>query len=404
MLRAASLLDEIRRLPAAAWILFAGTFINRFGSFVLPFLVLYLTGEGYAPGSAGIAAGAYGVGLFAATTIGGHLADRIGRRNTIALSMFSAAAAMIALSQAKGLPLITLCSFAAGMTSELYRPASSALIADLVPQGQRVTAYAMYRLAINAGFAFGTATAGFLADRSFLLLFVGDAATSALFGVVALLFLPHGVRSAHADSGWIPALRSATSNRPFMFFLLAAVFITCVDFQMASTFALHVRDQGLSNQTYGFLVSLNGAIIILCEIWLTRVTQLASPRTVIAIGFLLQGIGFALTGVAHTAGALAATVVVWTAGEMIFAPVSGAFVADLSPEQFRGRYMGLWGLTWSIGMTLGPLFGTLIYQTSPPLVWALCGIFGVVSAGIVFTMIPVRTGMTPAKGAQEPAL
>jgi MFS family permease len=142
-------------MPAPAWVLFGGTFVNRFGSFVLVFLVLYLREKGFSPAEAGTAVGAYGFGSLAAALAGGWVADRFGRRNAISLSMFSAAATMLALSQAERLPLIVALSALAGLTSELYRPASSALLTDLIPAGQRVTAFALYRLAINLGFAAG---------------------------------------------------------------------------------------------------------------------------------------------------------------------------------------------------------------------------------------------------------
>src|ERR1041385_6478323 len=62
----ATLFGSLRALPREAWVLFAGTFINRFGGFVVPFLTLYLTGHGYSVTAAGLAGGAYGVGhLFA---------------------------------------------------------------------------------------------------------------------------------------------------------------------------------------------------------------------------------------------------------------------------------------------------------------------------------------------------
>src|SRR5213080_3175562 len=180
-----TLLASLRTLPRAAWILFLGVFLNKFGSFVVPFLTLYLTRQGYSMADAGIAIGAYGAGHFLASGLGGHLADTIGRRKTILLSMFSAAITMLLLSQARSLPAIILLTAFAGLAGELYRPASSALLADLVPAGQRITAFSAYRMAFNAGWAFGPATAGFLARKSFVWLFVGDAVTSVLFGLVA---------------------------------------------------------------------------------------------------------------------------------------------------------------------------------------------------------------------------
>lgn len=378
-----TLRENLRALPAAAWILFAGTFLNRFGTFVMPFLILYFTRKGYSEVRAGLAVGAYGLGHLVASVVGGHLADHIGRRNTIALSMFSVAASMMMLSQADSFPVITALTFLTGLTGELYRPASSALLADLVPPHQRVAAYSMYRLAINLGFAAGPATAGFLADRSFFLLFAGDAITSVLFGLVALFFLPHGLKPLARPVGAVAAVSIMTRDRAFRLFLMATLCITIVDFQMGSTFALHVRDLGLTNSTYGLLISMNGVLIVFFELAITAWTQRLPPRPVIAAGYLLLGIGFALTGVAHSVAALAITVVIWTLGEMISSPVSSAYVAGLAPEELRGRYMGGWGLMWSLGLTLGPSLGTILYGKNPVFVWVGCAVLGAISALLI---------------------
>jgi MFS family permease len=185
-----TLRQGIRTLPRPVWILCAGSFVNRFGSFVAVFLVLYLRSEGYSIAAAGLVVSFYGVGNVAAAGVGGWVADRLGRKNAIALSMFSSAATLMLLSQARWLPLIVVLTALAGLTGELYRPASAALLTDLTPAGDRIPAFALNRLAINAGFAVGPATAGFLAEESFFLVFLGDALTSAVFGVIALVALP----------------------------------------------------------------------------------------------------------------------------------------------------------------------------------------------------------------------
>src|SRR5882757_7585943 len=109
---------NLRALPRGAWILFFGTFLNKFGTFVLPFLAIYMTRLGFSAAQAGTAIGAYGVGALAAPSLGGYLADRLGRRKTIVLSMFSGAAAMLCLSQARSFPAIVLSSCLAGLTGE----------------------------------------------------------------------------------------------------------------------------------------------------------------------------------------------------------------------------------------------------------------------------------------------
>src|SRR5881409_1425306 len=103
-----TLLASLRALPRPAWILFLGVFLNKFGSFVVPFLTLYLTRQGYSMGDAGLAVGAYGGGHFLASGLGGHMADTFGRRKTIVLSMFTAAITLMLLSQARSFPVILL--------------------------------------------------------------------------------------------------------------------------------------------------------------------------------------------------------------------------------------------------------------------------------------------------------
>ncbi|HUP60293.1 MAG TPA: MFS transporter [Thermoanaerobaculia bacterium] len=375
-----TLRQNLRTLPRSAWILFGGTFINRFGTFVMPFLAIYLTRQGYSAAQAGFAVSAYGAGHIFAAMLGGHLADRIGRRYTIALSMFASAAMMLALSQARAYPTIVLFTFLVGLAGELYRPAASALLGDVVTEEQRVAAFGMYRFAVNLGFAAGPATAGFLADHSFFLLFAGDAITSFVYGIVALVALPHGNRSSTKEEKPAEALRFALRDRTFVLFLLATLCITWIEFQLHSTLPLYITSIGYSTATYGALISINGVLIVFFELAIISWTQRHPPQPLIAIGYLLTGIGFALTGFAQQIPALVATVVIWTIGEMIYAPVTGAFVTGLAPERYRGRYMGLWILMWSVGMLLGPFLGTLLFEYNRTYLWLACAVAGIVSA------------------------
>jgi MFS family permease len=369
---------SIKELPPAAWLLFAGTFISKFGSFVLVFLAIYLTREGYSAAQAGIALSAYGVGSLASQPVGGYLADRIGRRNTIALSMFSSAAAMLALSQAQGLAVIIPLAGLVGFTAESYRPAAGALLADLTPAGQRVPAFAMNRLAVNAGFAAGPAVGGFLAERSFFLIFLGDALTSAVFGLVALAALPHGER-ARDEGGGGDWLRTMLADRGYLRFLLATVVGAMVLVQVFSTFAMQVSER-FSSAAYGTLVSLNGLLIIFFELPIVSVTQRLRPRPVMAVGLALLGVGFGLTGLAGTLPALALVVITWTLGEISFMPVAGAYVADVAPAHLRGRYQGAWGFSFGLAFVFGPALGTAVYSINPSVLWSGCVVLGVLAA------------------------
>ena len=378
-------LSTLRRLPKTVWILFGGSFLNKFGSFVIPFLAIYLTRTGFSAADAGMAISAYGLGQLAAAIVGGHLADSVGRRRTIVLSMFSTAAAMLLLSQARTVPWVLLLTVLTGLTGELYRPASSALLTDRVPAGGRVTAFSAYRLAFNAGWAFGPATAGFLAGYSFLYLFVGDALTSALFGVVAWKLLPEGLGLARPagqapwSEGWVALRRDPALQR----MLLSSFCMGMVFWQMATTFGVHVTTLGYSDTVFGLLLSVNGILIVCFELPLTELTRRFPARAMIVAGYLLTGTGFALNGLARTIPQMAGAMVIFTLGEMVTSPVFSARIANLAPAHLRGRYMGFWALTGAVALMVGPNLGLRIYQVHPPAYWLSGAVLSVIGAAIV---------------------
>ncbi len=384
---------SLRTLPSAAWILFFGSFLNKFGAFVVPFLALYLTHSGYTLADAGLAIGAYGVGNFVASLLGGYLADTIGRRKTILFSMFCGAGTMLMLSQAHSLPLIISLSALTGLASEFYRPACSALLSDLVPPEQRVTAFAAYRMSFNAGWAFGPATAGFLAAKGFFWLFVGDAATSILFGLVALFALPRDSNTHRRESSWGETAGMIRRDQKFHQVVLASFAVAFVFMQMSSTFGVHVTRLGFSAATYGALISMNGAMVVFCELPLTTITRRYPARRAMAAGYVMIGLGFAMNAFAHTVAALACCVMIFTIGEMLAMPVASAYVSNLAPAHLRGRYMGIYGLNWALALIIAPGIGMQLLAYNPALLWLGCGALGV-SGAIIISMERQKTKIT----------
>jgi MFS family permease len=212
--------------------------------------------------------------------------------------------------------------------------------------------------------------------------------------VIALVALPEGRRTTRAEDREHGApLRQVLSDRAFMLFLIATTAGAFVYFQGFTTFALHVRDAGHSPAIYGALMSLNGVLIVLVELPIVSVTRKLPTRPVLATAFVLLALGFALNAWATSVAMLAVTVVIWTFGEMISAPVATAYVADIAPGHMRGRYQGIYGMTFSIALVLGPALGARLYSVDPALLWLTCGALGLVSAGLV--SIGVRTQVEP---------
>lgn len=389
-----SMRTTLRTLPRPMWVLVFGTFLNRFGDFVYVFLVLYLTQHGYTAPQAGLAIGSYGVGSLVAAALGGRLTDRYGRRNAIVVSMCGSAVSVLALSQTQDLFRIVLLAGAVGLTAELYRPASNALVADLMPENQRVTGFALYRLAINAGTAAGPAVAGFLVGHSYFLLFLGDAVTSLLFATFALVALPNHVSAEQVERAAPRASAgrahrahrvAATPYRPrFLLLLTASALTSFVYAQSNTTLGLQVRVAGLSAMVYGGLLSLNGLLIIMIELPLTSYTRKMTPHLAITVGSALIAVGIGFTAFASSVGLLAFSVVLWTFGEMALSPVRAAHVANLAPAAARGRYLGTLGVARSVGQILASVLGTVLFTWNTHAFWLLCGMVGIVAAIIVF--------------------
>lgn len=391
------------KLPRAFWFLFAGTLVNNFGNFVLPFLVIYAVHRGVAPALAGLTLGAYGIGAILAALAGGVLTDRIGERTVIVISMAGSAVAMLSLGLVTGIYLLTVFSLLAGMSANLYRPASGALVARLTPAEDHPQAYAAYRLAVNIGTSAGPATAGLLADHSFLLLFVGDGLTSLVFVVIALTALPPRADSPADSPADSSADSSATSARrdggrrwvvlrdgPFLLLMAGSIVWAMVYFQGIVALPLQLRLDHIPNTTFGILISLNGLLVVLLEIPATRFTRSLPRGATIAAGIAIIGLGYGLTAFATTLWPLVGTVLVWTAGEILASPLAMAYVMEFAPQDARGRYQGAWNFTRSMGLVGAPLIGGAVFEAGPGLLWLSCAVGGLVGAACTLTADRVR--------------
>ena len=379
--------DSYRALPRTVWILFAGTFVLRLASFVFPFLALYLTQPGgLSVQEAGLAITGYGIGAIAAQLTGGLLTDRIGRRNAIAISMLTSSVLVLLLLQARSLPTVMAIVIVYAFFAELHRPASGALIADLVPPEHRVAAYAFNRLLFNLAFAIGLALGGLLAEEHFTLLFIADAVTSAAFGVISLVALPHGTRTTRQEDRESGGARAAIfADKGFLLVLAAILAGGLVYAQGYSTFPLWVRDLGFPDRVYGFLQGSNGILVVIFELGVTAIAMRHPRIQMIALGVLLTGLGFGAFGILTSGVGMAIAVAVWSFGEMFGSPSSAAFIADRAPAHLRGRYQSSLGLTYSLAFTIGPVAGTALYSVWPKGLWIACAALGVIGAALALT-------------------
>jgi MFS family permease len=383
-------------LPQSFWYLWFGTVINRLGGFAVPFLILYLTARlQIEPATAALMVSVLGAGSFVAQLTGGELADRFGRRPVMMASLFVAPIAMVVLGLTHETLLIIVAMFALGFFTDLYRPAVSAAIVDLVPAERRTRAFGYLYWAINFGAALAPVIAGLLANFDYFLLFVGDALTTAIFGFIVLMKVPETQSveiAAEAKTATRSRVGIALRDPMLMLFAFLSLLVGMMYSQAHVTLPLDMASKGLPPSDYGLAIAVNGALIVLITLQVTRYIERLPRYAVMATAALLLGLGFGLTALAGTLFFYGFTVAVWTLGEVIGAAVAPTIVGEMSPPAMRGLYQGIWGSSWGLAFFLGPALGGFVFgRFGSDVLWATVLVIGaVVAVGYALLSIPAR--------------
>src|SRR3954464_3006040 len=177
-------------LPASVWIVFATSLLNRAGTMVVPFMVLYVTRQlGVRPALAGMSLTGFGIGGLIGAPIAGRLCDRFGAFAVLRGSLILSGLILLVFPLASSFELFLAVTFIWALVAESVRPATLAALTAYIRPEQRKAAVAVNRLGINLGMSIGPAIGGFLATVSFPLLFIVDGATALASGLLLTLLL-----------------------------------------------------------------------------------------------------------------------------------------------------------------------------------------------------------------------
>jgi MFS family permease len=297
---------------------------------------------------------------------------------------------------------IAIGMFALAVVADAFRPAVMSAVAARSPDLDRARSLALLRLAANLGLAIGPAIGGVLALVDYLWLFVVDAATCWAAAVV----LVRRLRRTELVS--VPKPPNAEMRRrgpwrdgPFLALMVVMVLLAIALFQVFSTLPVYYRDAyGLREDAIGMLLAMNAALIAMFEMVLIHRLQDLDRLRVAALGALLMCGGFGLMPLVSTIPLVAATVVVWTIGEMLVLPMINVIVADRGSAGGRGRYMGLYTMAFSVAFLAGPTAGTWVYQhLGADTLWTIVGALGPV---IAVALLALRRPLRPVPAELVP--
>ena len=347
---------------------------------VLFFMSLYITKVlGYDTDTAGFILMIFGAGSFVGSYSGGWLSDKIGPEKVQFFSLFLSGFGFIILGTIENIYLLGVTFFLVAIVSESFRPANISMIAEVCPPALRTRGFSLNRLAINLGVSIGPAVGGVLALYSYYYLFLVDGLTClAASGLFWFLFLRKSIKKYKTENIEVSEVKSPLKDKVFLVFLSLLFFMGVMFNQVFNTWPLYLKDVYLlSEDKIGLLLAANAFLCVLIE--MPVIHKFASRRQlrVMLIGTLLLTFGFVILPFGSGFYFVLFTVFIWTIGEILVFPLSSNFVSNRADDRSRGKYFGIYAITFSIAFTVGPLFGTsVIKYLGYNYLWYIIGLFG----------------------------
>ena len=406
-----------QEFPRLFWVIVLARFIDALGGTILfPFFALYITQRfGVGMAEAGVLLGMSSLfGLFG-SMVGGALADRFGRRRLIVSGLVLSALSSLLFGLANDFNVLYPLVIVVGLLSSLAYPAHDAMLADILPEKKRQEGFGILRVVFNYAWIFGTALGGFIAARSFFALFVTDCILSCIVAALIYRLLPETKPTSHAEaqeerSLWqtVIGYRIVLRDLVFVGFVLACILAMLIYQQQYSTLSVYMRDvHNIDSKGYGLILSITGLEVVLFQFWISRIIRRYAPFLIMMLSTTFFAIGIIMYGLVSSFSMFMVAAIIVCIGEMLFFPTSQALVANFAPEDMRGRYMAVSGLTWSIPATIGPgAAGYILDNTNPSSLWYFGGIICVIAAvGYYCLHLRLRSQpqFAPTKEEPEPA-
>ena len=383
-----------RRYPIQFWLLIFGQLICMTGSgFIWPFIALYIRDSLDISLSAvsAILTLRAGATLLSSFFIG-PITDRAGRKNILVISLFFGALSFFLLDFAKSMVVFAVLMAGWGATQPLYRISTEAMIADIVPSEQRMSAYSLLRISMNVGVALGPVLGGVLVAISYSITFYIAATCLLLVTIYSLIFIretltPDLITQKTKEESR-HELSDILKDKHFMLFCLGILIVYTMSSQVFVLLTTYLKENfGISENQSGFIMAVNAVMIITLQFFIARSIQRFNPLRMMTLGALFYVIGTSSNAIGSQVWHFVISMAIVTSGELVLAPTSTTFTANYAPPEKRGRYISMVGLANGVGYGMGPVFGAFFNDhISPQAIWYGSGIIGI-SAVIIFASL-----------------
>jgi MFS family permease len=420
-----------KEYPQQYWLMIAGVVISTAGgSMIWPFLLIYASAKLNLPLStvATLISINAGTGLLS-SFMAGTLADKIGRKVVMNVSLTMTGIAYFFLLRAETYPQFVGLMIMIGLSNPLYQVGADAMLADMIPAEKRSDAYAITRIANNAAFALGPAVGGFLATRSYHLAFYG-AATGFFAYSLLLFFLARetlNIPGSYQTSLWLrlranlplrntvalfkpdpPVTTKTVETHASEHFITSQAegygrvfqdknyigFVALTSLGLIAPTMLWIlmpvyakTNYGLPEALYGWIPTTNALMCVFVQYFVTGITRRHRTLPVLAVGMLIYAVGVGSVALMSNFWGFWLSMVILTLGELTLVPTATKYVADLAPADLRGRYMSIYWLGWGLARTLSPIIGGFLNDNiAPGAIWVGGLVIGLTSGFGLFLL------------------
>jgi MFS family permease len=375
--------------PQSFKVLAAATFIDRVGgTMIQPFYSLYIAQKfGVNMTTIGLLFGIWAISGVVGNMLGGALTDKIGRKTMLVAGLVLSATSAILMGIVNNLMAFALISTVVGLLSDIAGPARGAMTTDMLPAEKRAEGFGIIRVVGNLAWIVGPALGGLLATKSYMLVFICDAVASIITALIVIWKIPETKPQATEEAEKETLLQTfkgysqVTSDKLFMAYVIISMLLIFVYGQMYSTLSVYLNQQhAIPAKGYGWLMSMNAILVVLFQFSVTRSTKKKPPMHMMALATLLYGIGFSMIGFVDQYWMFMVAMAIITLGEMVHIPTSSGLIANLAPEDKRGRYNAFANLSWGVPNIFSTFFAGLVMDNlNPNLVWTIAGIICLVT-------------------------
>ncbi len=389
------LLHQLRSVKRPLLVIGFATFISRSGGFLAIFGSIYLTAQQLSERNVVTILLAMGCLGLLGSLAAGRLSDRFSARRILVIASALNSVVLLLLANGAPTPWSMVFVIAAGMLPQVFLPPAVSLVGGLVPPSASHTPYfALFRLFLNLGTAASPLIALAIGEHNFGALFLYSAIANAAAALLLLLAMPRETRTQHQSNATAQNDTTRNGSHQAWLALLTFALLGCTAAlyaQYQSTIPLQIRDVHDTIQLYSIMLVINSVLVIIAELPISFITSRFPVWIPLGAGITLMSLGLVVSGLgAASTTQLVIGVVLFTLGEMIFAPVSNTVAALLAPPGRQASYQGYLSAAQSLGFAAGPAAGVAIYFHLESLTWAVLGAFGVLCAISLAVLVSSR--------------